>query len=307
MTHCRANLLLLVAALLWGLGNVAQQTVLDHVGPLIANGLRMLIAIPVILPLLFHDRTPVRKIDLAGWKCAFITCLAFAAASTLLQIGYGQTTVTNAGFLVNTCTVLTPLIAWFFLLVRPPDIVWPAAAMTLTGAVFMGGGTLSSLSSGDFYCLMSAICYAMWMVFLGTFVKTYGRAAFITILQFSCTAIICLFASSLSEVTTLSAVVAALPELIMLGMVSTGAAYLLQAVAQRFTSASEAAVIVSAEALFGAIAAYLVLGESLDATRGLGAVLVFAGIVAVAFAPAFSLYSLRSKVREISATSLRGD
>ena len=45
--------------------------------------------------------------------------------------------------------------------------------------------------------------------------------------------------------------VAALPELLVLGVLSTGVAYALQAVAQQFTSASEAAVLASAESVFG--------------------------------------------------------
>ena len=46
--------------------------------------------------------------------------------------------------------------------------------------------------------------------------------------------------------------IAALPELLVLGVLSTGVAYALQAVAQQFTSASEAAVLASAESVFGA-------------------------------------------------------
>ena len=47
--------------------------------------------------------------------------------------------------------------------------------------------------------------------------------------------------------------IAALPELLVLGVLSTGVAYALQAVAQQFTSASEAAVLTSAESVFGAL------------------------------------------------------
>lgn len=73
----------------------------------------------------------------------------------------------------------------------------------------------------------------------------------------------------------------ALPELLLLGVVSTGCAYLLQAVAQCHTTASEASVIVSAEALFGAICAFILLGETLSAQGFIGACLIFGGVLAV--------------------------
>lgn len=145
----------------------------------------------------------------------------------------------------------------------------------------MGGGHMTTFSSGDLLSLASAVCFAIWMISLGEFVTRYERAGLITILQFCLTALICLPVGLVIEMPTTTAIMAAAPELLFIGVISTGGAYLLQAIAQRHTSSSEAAVIVSAEAIFGAFAAMLILGEQLSNQRAIGACLIIASIILV--------------------------
>ena len=281
MTRYQANIVLLVAAFMWGSGNVAQQTVLEHIGPLTTTGLKSLIAAIVILP---YCLTRPRSLEPLGWHGAIIglvVILSFCMALTALQMGYGLTSVTNAGFLVNTATVLTPILAWLLLRNRPGYTVWLAAIAAFSGAALMSGASSGSLGPGDLLCLVSAVCFAVWMISLGEFVNRFGRAGPVTIIQFAATALICTPLGVATEAPSFSALGTALPELLFIGAISTGGGYLLQAIAQRHTPASEAAVIVSAEAVFGAIAAFMILGESLTSVRAVGAVLISAGIILV--------------------------
>ncbi len=280
-----ANLLLLAAAICWGTGNVAQQTVLEHIGPLTATGLKSLIAAIVILPWCLRRSSDPRPMDYLAKLLGLVVVLSFAAATALMQIAYGLTSVTNAGFLVNTATVLTPIFAWAFLRHRQSNTIWIAAFATFAGAILMGGGHINTLASGDLLSLASAVCFAVWMVSLGEFVTHYGRAGPVTIAQFSITALIFIPCGMVRETPALSEIYTAVPELLYIGIVSTGGGYLLQAIAQRHTSASEAAVIVSAEAVFGAIAAMLLLGEALSLERAIGALLIIASIVLVQIPP----------------------
>jgi drug/metabolite transporter (DMT)-like permease len=290
MTRVQANLALLLAALLWGAGNVAQKTILSDMGPFLAMSLRCLIAFAVVVPFVLPHWHAVRRIDRCGWVLAGVSCVLFAVAATLLQIGYGRTTVTNAGFLVNFTTVIVPFAGWLLLRVRPPRIVFAAGAVALAGAYFLSGGAPNEIGSGDLICLTSAICYSGWMIALGEFSKHCGQACFITALQFAVTAVITLPLALILEQPANVSIVGAVPELAMLGVVSTGFAYLLQSVAQKHTSANEAAIIVSAEALFGAAGGMLVLGERLDAQGWAGALLMMMAIVAVQLPLRFSYF-----------------
>jgi drug/metabolite transporter (DMT)-like permease len=275
MGRAQANGLLLAAAVFWGSGNVAQKTVLEDIGPFTAIGIRCLIAAIVLAP--FFARFDARPSQ-GKAKCTVIVVATFAVAITLYQFASGLTTVTNTGFLVNSSTVLTPIIAWLMLRHRPGVLVWPAAALTLLGVYLMGGGAFTQLNLGDAFALAAALFYSVWMISLGHYVMRYGQAGTITLVQFVFTGLACLAIGLMVEPISLVRLQSALPELLFLGIASTGIGYLFQAIAQAHTSASEAAVIVSGEAIFGALCAFALLGESLDARGILGATLILAGI-----------------------------
>ena len=279
MSHGQANMLLLIAAFLWGAGNVAQQTILENMGPFFAVGLRCIIGGLVILPFTLGRKFNPKCFGVVANRSGLAAILSFGAAVVCQQIGFGYTTVTNAGFIVNTTAVITPLIAWMLSLHRPEANIWPAATLTLSGAAFMTKGAIGGFNFGDLYCLASAVFFSLWMIYLGEFVKRFGNAAQLTLVQFFLSGTICLAIGTAFETITLNNLRNAFPELLLLGTLSTGAAYLLQSIAQKNTSAGEAAVITSGEAVFGAIGAFLLIGERLTLSGGTGATLVLCGIL----------------------------
>ena len=274
--------LLLLAAFCWGVGNVANKTVLIHLQPLSVVGLRCLLAAVVIAPLALAD---FRKGDAGPWiKSAVRVAVLFAVALVLQQLAYLSTTVTNASFLISTATIMTPILAWAVLNHRPGVTVACAAPLTLIGAFLMAGVSLSRLSfnTGDALCIASALFYAAWMVALGQHAAAYGRPLGSAMVQFVVGAVLVLPFAVVVEAPSLGAVRLALPELILLGVVSTALAFGLQTWAQRFVAASTASILVSAESLFGAAGAYLLLNEQTP-LRGLtGAGLILLAIVLVA-------------------------
>ena len=284
-----------MAAFLWGAGNVPQKTVLDDIGPLTAVGMRCLIAAFILAPFFAKfDLNPEK-----GKRTAAILVIAtFAVAVTLYQIASGLTTVTNAGFLVNISIVITPLVGWLLLRERPNALVWPAAFLALTGAYFMGSGALLNMNVGDALAIAAAVTYSFWMVFLGQYVTRYNDGGRLTLAQFAVTGSSCLVLGLLFEPVTIAALKSALPELLFLGVVSTGLGYLLQAIAQAHATANEAAVIVSGEAIFGAIFAFMLLGETLDARGFLGASLILSGICLIQFNPSY--YNVTNRERNLA-------
>lgn len=279
MRRVQANGLLAIAALLWGMGNVAQPGILESLGPFSSAGLRCLLALIVIVPYLQSRKPAPVGLDLRGRIIGGLTVLSFMLAIVFQQFGFSATTVTNAGFIVNMTVVLTPIFAWACLSERPPSIIWLVAAVCLFGALLMSGGTKESYSSGDFFCFLSAVFYSLWMVFLGVFVCRHKQIAQLTLVQFAATGITCIVLGSIFETITLSGITKAMPLLVFLGLFSTGLAFLLQSIAQQHTSSSEAAIITSGEAVFGGLGAFAILGE-VPTPQGLaGAILMTAGIL----------------------------
>ncbi|KQV65303.1 DMT family transporter [Rhizobium sp. Root1220] len=297
MTRAWAHLSLILAAAFWGFGNISQKTVLEHLGPLSATCLRCAIAAVVLLPLAWVERSLER--ETGWWKSAVTVAAAFATAIALQQTAYVSTTVTNASFLVNTATVLTPLFAWLLLAEVTGRLGLAAAAITLVGVFFMANGPagFDALRWGDLICLASAIFYALWMVALGYHAKRFGHPFRTALVQFAFATVVVLSPALLLENASVSAIASAAPDLAILGLLSTAAAFCLQTVAQRYTTASTAAVLVSGESVFGAIGAYVVLSERPTPTTMVGAALIFAAIVIIGLFSGVPLATKRQDAR----------
>jgi drug/metabolite transporter (DMT)-like permease len=280
MSRFQANLLLLLAAAMWGGGNVAQKTILEDLDPFSAVGLRALIGGLLVLPLMLCIREePAGR---GWWPSLFNVTGLFAVALTIQQVSYLESSVTNASFLVNTGAVMTPLIVWLMTRIRPSIPVILAGLMMLSGSLLMSGGMFASVSRGDAAAFLSAIFYAFWIVQLERHMRTFRRPIATTVAQFLAAALLALPIGAACGGFSLHGLYGAMPELGILGVFSTALAFGLMTVSQRFTTASHAAIIVGAESVFGAAAAFLLLGERPSSIALLGALLVLASIVTVA-------------------------
>jgi len=149
MSRSQGNLLLIVAAALWGFGYVAQKMVLEHLDPFSAVGLRCLIGGVLILILLLLPLDRGGALAPGYWPSAIRVAALLALVLLMLQIAVISTTVTNASLLVNTAAVMTHMLAWIVYRERPSLHVCGAAGVTLIG-VFMLCGGLQKFGQGEF-------------------------------------------------------------------------------------------------------------------------------------------------------------
>jgi drug/metabolite transporter (DMT)-like permease len=281
MVNWRSHCLLLLAAFVWGMSNVSQQNVLQYVGPITTVGFRCLLASIVILPFVWEAKQHLPAVLRSGKLLAFVTALTFCVAVCLAQIGIGFTTVINTSFFINTWTIMTPLCVWILQGVKPAKFTLAAACLTVAGTFLMAGGKLDSLTIGDVLCMMAAFVYSMWAVCLTEFVRRFESPFLISFFQFLLTGVMCSVFGIINEPFNLQSFPDAIPDLIILGVFSTGLGYALQAVAQTKVSASTGAIILSMEAIFGALGAVMILGESFSTLTFMGAALIFSAVVLV--------------------------
>lgn len=286
MTPFRANFLALLGALAWGCGNVPQKTILAHLDGFAASGITSLIGALVLAPLAWREAAGRLPPARGSLPLLFAVSMIFTLAATVMQFGYGMTTVTNAGFLVNTAAVLTPVLSWVCLGLRPAAAIWPASLLTLVGVFLMAGASWSGLGPGDILALIAALAFAVWTLAVGHYVMRYRRPFLLTVAQLALCGVLCVgTGAAVHGLPSSGALAAALPEILFLGLVSKGLAYVLMAIAQLHISAICVAVLASAEAVFGAMVAALVLGESLGFQRGTGSLCIILGVVIAARIP----------------------
>lgn len=289
MSRIQADLLLLSCAVVWGTAFVFQKTAMAHLGPLAFIMARAGVAALVLVPLAVWelrqraasaqgDGAP-RPLTLAA-GAAFAGTLFFLGAA-LQQIGIVSTSVTNAGFFTALYVVLVPLLAWVVRGAAPTRLVWVAVGASIAGAWAMSGGSLTALTHGDGLVILSALFWAAHVLSLNL-AAARALPILFTTLQFACVAALGLAGALPAGGVSLAAIAAAAPEIAYVGILSSAATFTLLIVAMRHTSPAEAAVIVSSETAFAAIAGYLWLDERLDALGWLGAGLIMAATLAVA-------------------------
>jgi drug/metabolite transporter (DMT)-like permease len=289
MSRSVANLLMLIAALIWGTTFVAQQLGMSDVGPLTYTGARFLLGAAFILPLALRERARLSasgvdfdRRDLLSW--AGLGMLLFWGAS-LQQIGLIKTTVTNAGFLTGLYVPLVSFLAWLIQRHRPHISIWPGTLCSLAGTWLLSGGELAGFNIGDIWITVSALFWAAHVLWVGGVAARKDSPMLVAFGQFVVCGLLSLSAALLTEPVSLSGILAALPTILYGGLLSVGIAFTLQVVAQRHTPAADAAILLSSETLFAAIAGAIYLGERLTTIQVLGCSLMFFSILAVQLAP----------------------
>ena len=88
------------------------------------------------------------------------------------------------------------------------------------------------------------------------------------------------------ESVAISGILTAAPQILYLGIMSSGVAYTLQIIGQKFAEPAIASISMSLESVFAALGGWLILGYILSKSEVLGCVLVFIAIT-VAQLPSF--------------------
>ncbi|WP_210200361.1 DMT family transporter [Cohaesibacter celericrescens] len=285
MTRLTANVLLIIAALFWGAAFVAQSTAMDSMAPLGFNGMRFLLAAIAVAPFAWIEwRKSTNRIPLTGIVKSVLVGVIFFIAMAVQQYGFYTTSVTNAGFLTALYVVLTPIMGFILFRTLPNPFVWPIVILSLTGAYLLSG-SLNAMKTGDILMIISALFWALQIIFIGRLVKQYGNPITVAWIQFLTTGIIGTVLGSIFEVIDLSSISGAWIEIAYTGILSGGLSFTLQAIAQRHTPPSDAAIMLSSESLFAALFGALLLGERLTTIQMLGCAMIFSCILLVELMP----------------------
>lgn len=287
-----ANLLILLATLIWGSAFVAQRVSLDHVPPLLFTGIRFVLGGTVVALVIALRALGRRASHLAsaspspGWGCARLWGAALVLGSLLVgaigsqQIGLASTSVANAGFISSLYVVFVPILGLFVghRLARP---VMLGALLAMAG-LYALSGPVGTWRSGDLWELLGVVIVSGQIVAMGRFAPRFEPMALASA-QFLVCGVEGLALSLLLEhpswTTAAQDLLAAWGPVLYGGIFSVGVAYTIQVVAQRHARAADAALLFSLEGVVAALAAWLILGESLSSRGLLGCVLVFAGLV----------------------------
>ena len=309
MSRLQADALLLLAAAIWGFAFVFQKTAMDDVGPFTFIAARSVVAALALAPLAWLEmrreaaRTraisrspfalapsaadpagPATRASPALGAIGLAGGVAFFLGAALQQWGLVTATVTNASFLTALYVVVVPFLGWAVYRAPPGRRVWLGAGMSFAGVWLLGGGSIAAFAAGDGLVALSAVFWAVHLVVTAR-AAALGLPIAFTCLQFVVVALCAVLAAAASEATAFATLQAGLlsawKEIAYVGLLSSALTFTLLTVALRHAPPAEAAILVSTENLFAALAGAWLLGERLPPVGWVGAGVIMAAILLV--------------------------
>lgn len=292
----QSNIMLLITALIWGSAFVAQKagTVLE---PFTYNGARFLIGglvlIPVILlfarinegkeiedavPKTDEEKSAEKKVLITGGICCgLVLCLA----GNLQQFGlYFDADAGKAGFITALYIVIVPVLG-LFLKKRVRPIIWLSVAIGAVGFYMLciaGKGAGFTLETGDLFVLICSFAFSCHILVIDHFSPKCDGVK-LSCIQFSVAGIVSLILMGIFETPVIADIIDCWLPILYCGVFSSGIAYTLQVVGQKYAEPAVASLIMSLESVFAVLFGVLMLNESLTFIEIIGCIIIFAAVV----------------------------
>ena len=294
----KADLMLVLVTLCWGISYYLMDLALTDMDPFTLNAHRFLGAFAVA-GLLSYKK--VRNVNRTTLKYSLLVGAALVFVYIGATFGVKYTTLSNSGFLCALTVVFTPLIAWVFLRQKLDR------KMTLSVVICFIGIALLTLKDdfsinlgnlkGDLLCILCAVAYAIDLLLTEKAVSHKDVDAYqLGVFQLGVTGLCNLILAIIVETPHFPTTGNVWGAVIFLSIFCTGVAFVVQPVAQQYTSASHVGVIFALEPVFAGIVAFALAGEVLSPKSYFGAVLMIASIFIMEID--FSRFFSRKKKQE---------
>ena len=276
----RADLLLLVASAIWGVAFVAQQDAAKSLDAVSILAIRFLMGAAILAPVRIVRR--VRKVNMPSpgallWSGGLFAGLAMLLAAYLQQRGIESTTASSAGFITGLYVLFVPLIG-LMLGQRVGWSAWLGVTLATVGLYLLSVSAELHMSRGDLLVLGCAVIWAIHVLIIGRYAPRCDPIELAAV-QFLVTGVVAAIFMMSRGLPEWSHVSSAWMSLTYLGALAVGVAFTLQVVGQRTAPPTHAAILLSMESPFAAIAGALLIAERLSGREYLGCALMLAGIL----------------------------
>lgn len=277
--------MLFAATVIWGAAFVVMKNAVEILTPAQLVGVRFFLA-GLLMAAIFRKKLR-SMMNPGGLRAGAIMGAILFVAFWLQTLGLTDTTPGKNAFLTATYCVMVPFMLWAITR-RPPGLARLGAAVICVagiGLVSLQPGSFT-MGFGDGITLLGAAVFALEIVAISHFTKTYSAIG-ITTVQFLCCGLLGIFfgfvfepAPDLAAITPDFAI-----QMVYLIMLSSCVCYIFQNVGLAHVQPSQGALILSLESVFGVLCSVLFYGEALTAQMIVGFALIFIAILISELAP----------------------
>ena len=265
---------LLYAAAIWGSTFILVKDALADVDPVIMVAYRFLIAGALLGTFVVISG---RNLFQGLGRAVFLSVILWSLYASQ-TIGLKFTTASNSGFITGLFVLFTPVFLRIIFKRKPTIMEMIASFVSLSGLWVLTGG-MHDVNLGDMLTLIAAMTYALHVLYSDKYMKAGVDPYVISAQQFILVGLFSLIAGLVVGLPLEVGSVRAGGIILFLALFPTLSAFLIQMLAQRFTSPLKVSLIFALEPVFAAIFAWTVGGEELIKHRAFGGLLIFLALI----------------------------
>lgn len=283
--------LLVSAAMIWGLSFVAQKSGMEHVEGFTFTTIRMFLASFTLLPIVLVNRkknpVPVSETDKKKtFRAIILVGLCLFVGINLQQFAFNYIEAGKVGFLTALYMLLVPLIG-LFMKKRPPFTVWIGIALGTVALylICMGGKSGFGLGKGEILTLLCAVAFALHIIVIDKFGSEVDSVV-LSCGQFFVTAVLSLPLMLIFEKPQWSGISQAAITIIYAGVFSSAVAFTFQILGQKRTEPAIASMLLCLESVFSVIFSFILPPhERMAVPEYIGCGIMFAAILIAQITP----------------------
>lgn len=290
MKKILSPILCITAAILWGFSFVAQKatTVVPTFTLLFS---RSIVAVCFLIPAVtVFDKLSKsgrklicikeRKIGitkselLGGTLCGFFLFIA----SALQQAGLADTDAGKTSFITALYVVIVPIYA-LILGKKPPMNACIGIGIAVIGFYLLCIKEDFTIAPSDLLVFACAFAFAMQIMTVDMLLPRCDGVR-LSLVQFTAVTVFSLLGALIFELPfVISGILSVLPQILYLGIASSGIAYTLQIIGQKNTDPAVASILLSLESVFGALFSAMFLKERMSLKEYAGCAVVLIAVL----------------------------
>jgi len=273
----RADILILLSALLWGGEYVIVKDMVENLPPNWINAVRFIVA-AVLLPLIFPRK--ILHLNRAEVKAGLLLGIFLFGGFTLQTIGIQYTSASKSGFITSTYVVMVPFAYWILRHRSPGVKAFISALVCMAGIGLISLDGDVGINKGDWFTLLAAVSFTGSILGFDYYSKKYDPIN-LTFVEMLAGGLMSLIPALVFEQVPVVAQFRGPEVLQMLYLILFGSlvCHVASNVAMKWAESSHASILWSLESVFALLFAVIFLHEQLTVLIAAGFILILSAVI----------------------------